>query len=83
MPIYEYACQNCGHQLEKLQKFSDEPLKSCPECGKPELRKLISAAGFQLKGDGWYETDFKTKKPKASPNKGSEKPKSEKTTATS
>jgi putative FmdB family regulatory protein len=59
MPIYEYRCQSCGHELEKLQKISDAPLVDCPECGKPELTKLISAAGFRLKGGGWYETDFK------------------------
>jgi putative FmdB family regulatory protein len=59
MPIYEYRCQSCGHELEKLQKISDQPLVDCPECGKPALTKLISAAGFRLKGGGWYETDFK------------------------
>ncbi|MFW5452994.1 FmdB family zinc ribbon protein [Thioalkalivibrio sulfidiphilus] len=61
MPIYEYECAACGHRLEAIQKFSDEPLKDCPECGKPELSKLISAAGFRLGGGGWYETDFKSK----------------------
>ncbi len=60
MPIYEYECEACGHKLEALQKISDDPLKDCPECGKPALKKLISAAGFRLKGGGWYETDFKT-----------------------
>ena len=60
MPIYEYRCQSCGHELEKLQKISDEPLKDCPECAEPALIKKISAAGFRLKGQGWYETDFKT-----------------------
>lgn len=64
MPIYEYQCDECHHKFEKLQKFSDEPLKSCPACHKPELTKLVSAAGFRLKGDGWYETDFKTGKKK-------------------
>jgi putative FmdB family regulatory protein len=59
MPIYEYRCQSCGHELEKLQKLSDAPLVDCPACGKPTLSKLISAAGFRLKGGGWYETDFK------------------------
>jgi putative FmdB family regulatory protein len=59
MPIYEYQCQACGHDLEAIQKFSDDPLTVCPECGQAELKKLISAAGFQLKGAGWYETDFK------------------------
>ncbi len=61
MPIYEYQCRSCDHQFEKLQKISDPELSDCPECGKPELQKLISAAGFRLKGGGWYETDFKAK----------------------
>lgn len=60
MPIYEYRCESCGHELEKLQKMSDAPLKDCPRCEQPQLRRLISAAGFRLKGSGWYETDFKT-----------------------
>lgn len=60
MPIYEYQCTDCGHELEKLQKISDEPLTDCPACGKAELKKMISAAGFRLKGGGWYETDFKS-----------------------
>ena len=60
MPIYEYGCKKCGHQLEVLQKMSDEPLKFCPECGEEELAKMISAVGFRLKGGGWYETDFKS-----------------------
>jgi putative FmdB family regulatory protein len=60
MPIYEYQCQACGHQLETLQKISDAPLKDCPACNQPELVKKISAAGFRLKGGGWYETDFKS-----------------------
>ncbi len=60
MPIYEYACKACGHQMEAMQKMSDAPLSECPACGKPELEKLISAAGFRLKGGGWYETDFKS-----------------------
>ena len=59
MPIYEYQCQSCSHELEKLQKLSDAPLSLCPQCGKEELRRKISAAGFRLKGGGWYETDFK------------------------
>lgn len=61
MPIYEYQCDACGHRLEHLQKISEEPLKECPECGKPALRKLVSAAAFQLKGTGWYVTDFRDK----------------------
>lgn len=65
MPIYEYRCNVCGHTDEHLQKVSDAPLTVCPACGKPEYRKQLSAAGFQLKGTGWYATDFKTtgKKP--------------------
>lgn len=59
MPIYEYQCKSCGHELEAFQKLSDDPLKECPSCGDLELSKLISAAGFRLKGGGWYETDFK------------------------
>lgn len=59
MPIYEYRCDSCGHALEKLQKASDPALTECPACGQPALKKLISAAGFRLKGSGWYETDFK------------------------
>jgi putative FmdB family regulatory protein len=60
MPIYEYRCKACSHELEVIQKLSEEPLKFCPECGQPELTKLVSAAGFRLKGGGWYETDFKS-----------------------
>ena len=59
MPIYEYACKSCGHTLDALQKISDEPLTDCPACGAAELKRLISAPRFRLKGDGWYETDFK------------------------
>ena len=64
MPIYEYQCEACDHKMEKLQKLSDEPLKVCPICNESRLNKLVSAAGFRLKGDGWYETDFKTGKKK-------------------
>ena len=60
MPIYEYRCNACAHELEVIQKISEEPLRFCPECGKEELTKLVSAAGFRLKGGGWYETDFKS-----------------------
>ena len=60
MPIYEYRCENCGHELEAVQKISERPLLRCPECGMDELKKRISAAGFRLKGGGWYETDFKS-----------------------
>ncbi len=64
MPFYEYQCQACGAQVEVLQKISDAPLKKCPECGKSQLQKLISAPSFRLAGGGWYETDFKTDKDK-------------------
>lgn len=59
MPIYEYRCKNCGHHLEVIQGFNDEPLTKCPECKKTKLEKLISAPAFHLKGTGWYATDFK------------------------
>jgi putative FmdB family regulatory protein len=61
MPIYEYACRSCGHEFEELQKISEKPLVKCPSCGNKSLVKKVSAAGFRLKGGGWYETDFKTK----------------------
>jgi putative FmdB family regulatory protein len=60
MPIYEYRCDACGHQEEHLQKVSERPLSKCPKCGKKTYKKLLSAAGFQLKGSGWYATDFKS-----------------------
>jgi putative FmdB family regulatory protein len=59
MPIYEYKCEECGHQLEAIQKFSDDPITECPKCKKPALKKMLSASAFHLKGNGWYETDFK------------------------
>lgn len=62
MPIYEYRCDACGHELEVMRKMSDAPLVECPSCGKPALSKLVSAAGFQLKGSGWYVTDFRDNK---------------------
>ena len=61
MPIYEYECKACGHVFDALQKLSDDPLTDCPDCEQPELRKLLSAPNFRLKGGGWYETDFKDK----------------------
>jgi len=64
MPIYEYVCNQCGHQFDALQKLSDEPLKTCPVCEKNSLKKKISAAGFRLSGSGWYETDFKSDRKK-------------------
>ena len=60
MPIYEYECGVCGCRHEILQKFTDAPLRDCPDCGKSEMVKLVSPAGFRLAGSGWYETDFKT-----------------------
>lgn len=64
MPIYEYRCESCGHELDVLQKLSEDPLRDCPECESSALRRLISAPSFRLKGDGWYETDFKSDKEK-------------------
>jgi putative FmdB family regulatory protein len=61
MPTYEYQCQACHHCLESFQKISDAPLKKCPECGKNTLKKQMSASAFQLKGSGWYVTDFRNK----------------------
>ena len=89
MPIYEYACTNCEHTLDALQKIADEPLVDCPGCGKPALKRLLSAPSFRLKGQGWYETDFKKdnqrnlhgdtedkpKKPKESGEKSNDKSK--------
>ena len=62
MPIYEYACSECDHRLDALQKMSDEPLMDCPSCGEPALQRMLSAPRFRLKGQGWYETDFKKDK---------------------
>jgi putative FmdB family regulatory protein len=82
MPIYEYRCEACGHQEEFLQKVSEPPIAKCPSCGKKKFRKLLSAAGFQLKGSGWYATDFRgggksaPAKPEAKPDAKAE-PKAE------
>jgi putative FmdB family regulatory protein len=62
MPFYEYQCKSCGHTLEAMQKVQDAPLKKCPDCGKSQLQRLMSAPVFRLKGGGWYETDFKSDK---------------------
>ena len=59
MPIYAYRCAQCGHELDALQKISEPALVDCPSCGKPSLAKKLTAAGFQLKGSGWYQTDFR------------------------
>jgi len=71
MPIYEYRCSSCGHQQEFLQKLSDAPLTRCTKCGRDALSKMVTAAGFQLKGSGWYATDFRNSGSKA-PAKPSE-----------
>ena len=86
MPIYEYQCEHCCHQLEVLQKISESPLILCPECKQNSLKKLVSASRFVLKGQGWYETDFKQKPESADKNNKkdvAEKKKTEKTTETS
>jgi len=86
MPIYEYRCAGCGYEMDKLQKISDPPLTDCPACGRHALQKLVSAAGFRLKGGGWYETDFKSGKkknvvkPDARPRAGDAKQKAGKKT---
>ncbi len=59
MPIYSYRCEACGHAFTKLQKMSDPPVLTCPVCGKDAVKKQVTAAGFRLKGSGWYETDFR------------------------
>jgi len=77
MPIYEYRCDDCGFQNEYLQKVSEPPMTLCPSCGKEAFRKLLSAAGFQLKGSGWYVTDFKNSGKAASKSTPSEGAKAE------
>lgn len=74
MPIYEYQCTVCHHHFDVMQKINEQPLQQCPKCLDNSLVKLVSAAGFQLKGSGWYETDFKTKNtaPKDSSDKKQE-----------
>jgi putative FmdB family regulatory protein len=69
MPIYEYRCAACGYEKEYLQKVSDPRLTDCPECGKSTFEKMVSAAGFQLKGNGWYVTDFRNNGSKPKPDK--------------
>jgi len=73
VPIYEYQCGACNHKFEILQKLSDALLETCPQCEQKKLRKLVTAAAFRLKGTGWYETDFKDKKPTQT-GKSEEKP---------
>ena len=74
MPIYEYRCEACGHQEEFLQKISEPHFTECPVCHKPTFNKMLSAAGFQLKGSGWYATDFKGKGSTKPAGKAGEKP---------
>ena len=81
MPIYEYACKNCDHTLDALQKMDEEPLVYCPSCGEAGLKRLISAPRFRLKGEGWYETDFKKDKQRNLAKGDSEAPKSDKAEA--
>jgi putative FmdB family regulatory protein len=78
MPFYEYRCDACGHEFEAMQKISDAPLTDCPSCTEAELTKLVSAAGFRLKGGGWYETDFK-KGTKKNLSEGERRPETKKT----
>ena len=79
MPIYEYECQDCGHQMDALQKISEPVLVRCPACQKDGLRKLVSAPQFRLKGGGWYETDFKKDKRRNIAGDGEKSGTSEKT----
>ena len=72
VPIYEYRCNSCGAEKEHFQKMSDDPIASCHACGSDDYIKLISAAGFQLKGSGWYVTDFKDNNKKPEPSKKTE-----------
>ena len=64
MPIYDYKCSKCEHEIEVIQKINDKPKEVCPKCNKKGLKKQVSAPSFRLKGGGWYETDFKTGKKK-------------------
>ena len=79
MPIYEYLCNSCGAEKEHLQKISDAPIAVCPACGSSDYVKRISAAGFQLKGSGWYVTDFKNNKTQQAETKPAAKENSEST----
>lgn len=69
MPIYAYKCASCGHSKDVLQKMSDPPLTDCPQCGTPHFQKQLTSAGFQLKGSGWYVTDFRGGNAPSSPAK--------------
>ena len=72
MPIYEYVCNVCGHELELLQGYRDEPITTCPVCRRDEMKRKISAAAFHLKGTGWYETDLKNKDKKETEKKSTD-----------
>lgn len=74
MPIYEYECGACEHQLDALEKISDKPMVKCPECGRRKLKRLVSAPKFRLKGEGWYETDFKKENQRNLADAGDGKP---------
>jgi len=76
MPLYEYQCKKCGHRFEKIQKFSDKPVKKCPECGGP-VEQTISAPAVQFKGSGWYVTDYAKKSHAPSSDGGSKDSKKE------
>ncbi len=82
MPIYEYQCAACGHVLEALQKIGEAPMVDCPACNQAELQKIVSASSFQLKGTGWYATDFKTKPPAAKTESNTAAPAANDTTST-
>lgn len=82
MPIYEYRCASCGHQQEFLQKVSDAPLTVCTQCGKATFSKMVTAAGFQLKGSGWYATDFKNSGAKPAAKSADSTPKSGESSST-
>lgn len=80
MPLYDYQCSACGHEMEVLQKMSDSPLTDCPKCKAATLKKKVTAAAFRLSGSGWYETDFKQDNKKNLAEKGDGKPESKKET---
>ena len=83
MPTYEYQCPDCEHQFEAFQKITDDPITDCPECGKDNVQRLISATAFHLKGSGWYKTDYASNGSSASASKkgSSEKSSSDKASA--
>lgn len=80
MPLYEYTCTACGHACEFLQKINDQPMVKCPQCGQDRLKRQVSATRFQLKGSGWYATDFKKPDSKQDKKEASETENIEKTT---